>query len=220
MPRILTPTAIQDFRESLCDVAVQLFSEKGFEKFHMRELGKRSGVSTMTPYRYFKDKNDILDMIRARAFARLAEQLETAEAEASTAADKIAALCRAYINFAKDEHVYYRLMFDLSQSSSQHASAAHRGEARVRAIMLSHAPLLLPENASAHECEIMGQVLWSTLHGMMALHLSGRLNDADIGKIGPEGFQAFINAYGTTIGLTSFAALSAGHAADRVTATQ
>jgi AcrR family transcriptional regulator len=220
MPRILTPTAIQDFRESLCDVAVQLFSEKGFEGFHMRELGKRSGVSTMTPYRYFKDKNEILDMIRTRAFTRLAEQLEIAGAEASTPADKMTALSSAYINFARDEHVYYRWMFDLSRSSSQYASAAHREEARVRAIMTSHAPLLLPKNASVHECEIMGQVLWSTLHGMMALHLSGRLSDAEIDRIGPAALQAFISAYGTMTGLISFGSSSPAYVADHIKTTQ
>src|ERR1700744_558924 len=114
MPRILTPAAIQDFREALCDAAVQLFSEVGHEGFHMRELGKRVGVSTMTPYRYFRDKNEILDMVRARAFCRLADRLEAAEATTPTASDKGMAVARAYLGFAIEEAAYYRMMFDLS----------------------------------------------------------------------------------------------------------
>jgi AcrR family transcriptional regulator len=220
MPRILTPTAIQDFRESLCDAAVQLFSERGYEGFHMRELGKRFGVSTMTPYRYFKDKNEILDMIRARAFARLADQLEMAQADGGTPAEKMTALSRAYINFAKDEHTYYRLMFDLSQSGSQHAPAAHRQEARVRAILASHVHLPLPKNASAHECEIAGQLLWSALHGMAALRLCGHMNDTELDRIMSEALQTFISACATITEAASFALPSAAYVTDRVSAAK
>ena len=37
----------------------------------MRMLAAELGVSAMTPYRYFKDKDEILSAIRARALAAL-----------------------------------------------------------------------------------------------------------------------------------------------------
>ena len=68
MPRITTPADVTEFRNRLCEVAAQLFAEKGYEGFNMRELAGRLGISTMTPYRYFKDKEAILSEVRARAF--------------------------------------------------------------------------------------------------------------------------------------------------------
>ena len=41
----------------------------------MRELASALGVSPMTPYRYFRDKDDILAAVRARAFDRFAAAL-------------------------------------------------------------------------------------------------------------------------------------------------
>ena len=44
----------------------------------MRQLAAELGVSPMTPYRYFEDKDDILAAVRANGFNRFAEALETA----------------------------------------------------------------------------------------------------------------------------------------------
>ena len=44
----------------------------------MRQLAAELGVSPMTPYRYFADKDAILAAVRARAFNRHAEALEAA----------------------------------------------------------------------------------------------------------------------------------------------
>ena len=194
MPRILTPTAINDFREGLCDAAAQLFSEVGYDGFHMRELGKRFGVSAMTPYRYFRDKNEILDMLRTRAFGRLADQLEIVQARPGTTADRSAALGRAYVQFAREEHIYYRLMFDLSQTGNRYAAPTHPQEIRVRSIMTAHARALLSSDASHQECELIGRMLWTGLHGAVSFHLSGRLNDVEVERVASETVRAFTSA--------------------------
>jgi AcrR family transcriptional regulator len=44
----------------------------------MRQLAEALGCSPKTPYRYFKDKADILATVRAQAFAKFADTLEKA----------------------------------------------------------------------------------------------------------------------------------------------
>src|SRR5215469_382188 len=78
VPRVLTETDITGFRERLCELATRLFVERGPENFNMRLLATELGVSAMTPYRYFRDKNEVLSLVRGRAFTRLANQLERA----------------------------------------------------------------------------------------------------------------------------------------------
>src|SRR4051812_37443382 len=109
MPRILTQTDVADFRERLCETGAGLFIEAGHDGFNMRTLASRLGVSAMTPYRYFKDKDEILAAIRARAFSRFADQLESAVAHPGSAAQKSAAVSRAYMAFARQEQPHYRL---------------------------------------------------------------------------------------------------------------
>ena len=78
MPRVLTEAATREFRERLIDAAERLFAQKGLEAVTLRQLAAEIGVSPMTPYRYFADKDDILAAVRARAFTRHAEALEAA----------------------------------------------------------------------------------------------------------------------------------------------
>ena len=85
MPRVLTETDVADFRERLCSAAERLFAERGPDAVTMRQLAAELGVSPMTPYRYFHDKDDILAAVRANGFNRFAEALETARGQRANA---------------------------------------------------------------------------------------------------------------------------------------
>ena len=67
MPRYLTDQDIADFRAELCRVATERFARFGYEGVTMRQLAEALGCSPKTPYRYFKDKADILATVRAQA---------------------------------------------------------------------------------------------------------------------------------------------------------
>src|ERR1700743_465631 len=80
MPRTLSPADVEAFRTRLCDVAETLFAAHGPDRGTMREMADSLGVSSMTPYRYFKDKDAILAAVRTRAFNRFAAAMESARA--------------------------------------------------------------------------------------------------------------------------------------------
>jgi len=173
MPRNLSPSDVANFRDRLCDVATQLLAELGQEGFNMRELAARMGVSAMTTYRYFKDKNEILLAVRERAFARFADRLEAATSSCAGREEKLAALSLTYAAFARDEHVHYALMFDLS--SPQPSAAARAEEMRARAAMYG----CLSEAHHETDTELAASILWSALHGVAALHATGKLGDVE-----------------------------------------
>ena len=116
MPRVLSDTDVADFRGRLCEAAERLFAEKGLESVTMRQLASELGVSPMTPYRYFKDKDDILAAVRTSGFDRFADALEAARNTTEDARRRGAAVGQAYMNFAFEHPHTYRLMFDLGQS--------------------------------------------------------------------------------------------------------
>src|SRR3954464_15667368 len=115
MPRVLSESDVADFRERLCEAAERLFAEKGPDAVTMRQLSAELGVSPMTPYRYFEDKDDILAAVRTSGFNRFAEALETARARAKDAAPRGQTVGEAYVRFAMDHPHSYKLMFDMNQ---------------------------------------------------------------------------------------------------------
>src|SRR3954470_22584579 len=117
MPRVLSETDVADFRERLCEAAERLFAERGPDAVTMRQLAAELGVSPMTPYRYFEDKDDILAAVRTSGFTRFAEALEAARpaAAGTDAGQRAEAVGEAYVRFAMEHPHSYKLMFDMNQ---------------------------------------------------------------------------------------------------------
>jgi AcrR family transcriptional regulator len=176
MPRLLSDSDVNGFRDRACAVAARLFAAKGPQGVTMRELASTLGVSPMTPYRYFRDKDDILAAVRARAFDRFAEALEMAYAGPGTTVERSRAKRNAYVRFALEEPETYRLMFDLSQPTEDEYPGLVRAMARARATMTSHVRDLVAEGTLSGDPELIGHVFWAALHGAVTLHLAGKLS--------------------------------------------
>src|SRR5271165_7146445 len=115
MSRTLSDHDVAAFRTRLCAVAERLFAEHGVEQVGIRQLAQELGCSAMTPYRYFRDKDEILAATRAAAFDRFAAALEAATSGTADPMEQSRAAGQAYIRFALGEPNAYRLMFDLTQ---------------------------------------------------------------------------------------------------------
>lgn len=175
MPRVLSPEDVEAFRDRLCKAAEKLFAERGIAAVTMRELAQALGVSPMTPYRYFKDKDAILAAVRAAAFARFAARLETAMAAPADPLGRSRNAGQAYIDFALAEPQAYRLMFDLSQPTEDDYPELQAAIARARRTMTVHVEAMIQAGLVEGDAELIGHLFWSNLHGMLMLQLAGKL---------------------------------------------
>ena len=175
MPKVLSESEIANFRERLIDAAERLFAEKGLEAVSLRQLAGDLGVSAMTPYRYFRDKDEMLAAVRARGFDRFAEALETAFARPGTPDERAAAASDAYVRFALDHPAAYGLMFDLNQPTEGDYPDLVRALLRAKKTMTAHVELLLAEGRIAGEPIVLAHAFWAALHGLVMLKLSGKL---------------------------------------------
>ena len=196
MPRIVGPSDVAEFRSRVCVAATELYAEVGHDGFNMRKLAARLGVSAMTTYRYFKDKNEILAALRAQAFARLADILQTAGDTSGSIEERFSAVGRAYAEFAREHQVYYRLMFDLSQASATISPEFRREEFRAREALTNHVRHLADAGYFEGDSDLLGQVLWSAIHGVVALNLAGKLPDAEFDRVLSETLRLLANARG------------------------
>jgi AcrR family transcriptional regulator len=175
MPRVLSEADVADFRERLCEAAERLFAEQGPEAVTMRQLAAELGVSPMTPYRYFRDKDDILAAVRTNGFNRFAEALERARGNAGDSRLRGAAVGAAYVDFAFEHPHTYKLMFDLNQPhESDYPELLAAGE-RARKTMSAYVRDLIAEGVVAGDPEQIGMMFWAATHGAVVLELAGKL---------------------------------------------
>lgn len=179
MPRYLTDQDIADFRAELCKVATERFARFGYEGVTMRQLAEALGCSPKTPYRYFKDKADILATVRAQAFARFSDALE--EAVASAPDDPITRAQRvgeAYHRFAMKNPHAYRIMFDIDAPiDDKHPDLgpqAHRAATHITRI----AEQLAEAGLIGVDPTLFGWSMWAATHGLVMLQQAGMLEHA------------------------------------------
>ena len=175
MPRVLSETDVAEFRERLCVAAERLFAERGPDAVTMRQLAAELGVSPMTPYRYFADKEDILAAVRTNGFNRFAEALETAYASAKGARAKGAAVGGAYLNFAFEHPQTYKLMFDLDQPHVEKYPDLVAAGHRAHETQTQYVKTLVADGVLAGDPEEIGKMFWAAAHGAVGLELAGKL---------------------------------------------
>lgn len=171
MTRPLTEADKAAFRDRMCDVAQARFSQHGFQAVTMRDLAAGMGVSSMTPYRYFKDKDEILAAVRTRAFSRLADAMDAAEAKLSTS-DWIQP-GEAYFEWAMANRDAYRLMFiePPTKDYPELGAAMHRA----RETMAAGWRRAQAQGRFSGDVEDAAHMCWTATHGVLVLELSGML---------------------------------------------
>ncbi len=175
MPRVLSDTDVADFRDRLCEAAERLFAERGPDAVTMRQLASELGVSPMTPYRYFEDKEDILAAVRANGFTRFAQELETARAKAKGAPAIGAAVGEAYVAFALEHPHAYKLMFDFNQPHVDKYPELVAAGQRAQKTMTGYIEDALKEGLMAGDPQQIGLMFWAAIHGAVILDLAGML---------------------------------------------
>lgn len=176
MPKILTPKDVLQFRQRLCDLALKAFAEQGIEGMSLRALAAAAGCSRTTPYRYFKNKEDILAAVRQAQFQRMADDAEEVARTERDPGERLVALARAYLSFALATPDAYRVMYSVAQQDEQ------RYPELVRQINRAQRPMMTAVDEAIESGSIKGDptnivhVLWAGLHGIISLHLSDKLH--------------------------------------------
>jgi len=171
----LTVEELGAFRGRAVTAATRLFAERGYRGVTLRSLAKELGVSPMTPYRYFENKEELFAMVRTEAFRRFADAQRDAVAWIEEPEDALRMLGRAYVSFALDEPDAYHIMFELLQAPAGTYPELEAEQAR--AFSYLHEAVKAAVNAGLLEGESLRRAhyLWAQIHGLVSLHLAGKL---------------------------------------------
>ena len=163
-----------DLKEWVLDASVQLIDEAGLGGLSMREVARRAGVSHQAPYHHFEDKAAIVAALVERGFTMLAERMEAAE-RAGPPADRMRRVGRAYVDFALEQPVYFRLMFRPELSDPSRFPAADAAGGRAFAVLVRLVGEIAGPGASQSRKDALVSMHWSLVHGLATLLLDGPL---------------------------------------------
>ncbi len=161
----------QEVRAAILQASSELFLERGYASFSLRQVAERIGYSPGTIYLYFRDKDDVLITIMAEGVTRFTEML-TAAAATPDPRERLAQIGRAYIAFGVGYPAYYQLMF------MQRTDYLIRGDNALEPILKLFELWRSVVEAAMQACVIRagdpvstGDTLWALLHGIVSIVL-------------------------------------------------
>ncbi len=164
-----------ELKQLILETASQLFLEKGYEKFSLRQVAERIGYSATTIYLYFKDKDDLLFSIVLEGFEIFYKMMKDASDSMNNTLDKLHEVGRAYINFGLSYPLYYQMMFmqrtDFLMKSKPGEDEPMITSFKILSNLVQKAidEKLLKYSENCHQ--IYTSLLWANTHGTISLHI-------------------------------------------------
>jgi len=167
-------------KDQLLEAVRQLVEERGPESFSIAEACRRAGVSTAAPYRHFKDRDEILHGVVLGAMHRMGAAMQSAaQAHAPGDPERIVALGKAYIDFARSEPGVFALMFGLTGGHADDPALTEEGQGKfdiVCQVVAEH----MDVPADDPEVSARAYALWCAVHGHAFLVLDGKADETKI----------------------------------------
>ena len=107
-----------DNRGNILDVALHLFSDKGYDAVSVQEIVEAAGITKPTLYYYFGSKYGLLEAILDDGFGDLYDAVnEHINVEYHDIREQLFRVAKAFLTFAANESLFYSFMLSLMYSA-------------------------------------------------------------------------------------------------------
>jgi AcrR family transcriptional regulator len=162
-------------RAKILDAARELFAAHGYEAVTMRKIAERIDYTATALYTHFADKESLLRAVCDEDFRALRSAFERI-ARLPDPVERLRRIGQAYVGFALEHPNHYRLLF-MTAHPPHEPTSIEKGDPDQDAYAFLRATvaeaLAAGRLGGRHDdAELVAQVLWSGVHGVVALHMT------------------------------------------------
>jgi len=157
-------------RDDIIDVSRAIIEDEGVEQLTIRRIAEKIHRTQPAVYQHFSSKDAILAAVVIEGFTALAERLKRATRGGKAS---LTAIASAYVRFGLERPRLYDLMFVGPPAITFAAGAATPIPAHTAFNILAAA--VAESGVTAAQTETVTEVVWASLHGLVALLISKRL---------------------------------------------
>jgi len=173
----------EELRNLILEGAKTLFVQKGIEQTTIRSIAQAIDYSVGTVYVYFKDKSEILHALHSQGFRELSQQFSVLF-HVQDPMERLRAMGRVYLQFAKENPDMYDLMFSI-KAPIEFLDATHNNEWQEGKITFDLLRSTIREcmeqgHFAGHQLEPLAFMIWSLVHGMCSLHIGQRTKGVNL----------------------------------------
>lgn len=162
-------------RNGILSAARKIASNDGWHSVTIRKIAERIEYSPPAIYEYFDSKEDLLLELVRMGYAEQLETVENARRSPASPEEALLAMARAWWRFSTESPDLYQAMYGLGGVSFPVAELRKEGE-KIGEVVGEVIREILNRNGK-EVADVEGKVtmLWSTLHGIIALSMAGRI---------------------------------------------
>ena len=167
-----------DLRRAILDQTRHLLIADGYNSLSMRKIARAVGCSATSIYLHFENKDALFHALIDEGMDVLYERLREATEATGDPVARLAALSRVYVRFGLDNPEYYEIMFmlHLEHMSRYPAEKYRRARRNLRLFAQTLRDGTDADLFDVPDARIGASVMWSVLHGTVALLLARRLD--------------------------------------------
>lgn len=164
----------EDLRSRLIEAAQARIEASGLAGLRARDITADAGCALGALYTAFADLDELILHVNSITLARLGAALEQEETGAAEPRARLKALAKAYLGFARDNHMAWKALFEHRMAPGVPVPEWHLAE---HAVLIQHLveplaqllPALAPPDLLAR-----ARTLFSAVHGIVAISLEDR----------------------------------------------
>ncbi|MFL0247184.1 TetR/AcrR family transcriptional regulator [Candidatus Clostridium stratigraminis] len=161
-----------EHREIILKAASEIMDEEGVDKLSIRKIAAKIEYSPAIIYHYFKNKEDIINILMKKGYEKILRELFSLENSSDKPEEKFKKLLKRYILKAlsmPDE--YKTVMMNTTPEVLSHTSVLFKGasiERKALALLCNFVKDLSGDNILEDEAaELTAQIVWAATFGLI-----------------------------------------------------
>jgi AcrR family transcriptional regulator len=163
----------EELRQCILDAAQSIIEREGLVGLSAREVARLIGYSPGTLYNIFENLDDVLLTLQTQLTSRAVETIKAVPV-GKTPQEYIDTLGRAYLDFALENKRMWNLLFTHILPEGKEAPPAMHDNINAVGAVVAAALSPLMQGASKAELDLAARSLWSGVHGITAVAVTGK----------------------------------------------
>lgn len=172
----------EQIKEMVLEAAETIVDEEGFPALKVRKIAMEIGYTVGSIYMVFDNMADLIMHVKGRTLDELSEELALVD-DCTDPQACIVQLAKVYVLFASRHYNRWRMIFEQCQNEEGDIPDWYQDKANRMFIRIEDLFRQLRPELSEEQARLGARALWSGVHGVCMLSLTGKLDMLGVDNI-------------------------------------
>ncbi len=165
----------EEIKEMAIDAAAKIVETEGFQSLTARKVAAKIGYTVGTLYHVFRNFDDLVIHLNARTIDEMAELIQKGVKRKRSPESRIRTMTEVYVSYATEHPDRWRLVFEHQAPRGLPTPELMKVRRDVMFEMVAENLRELSPRHAKQEIDHTATALWSGVHGICILALTGKL---------------------------------------------